>query len=288
MSAVLAVLGAAVLTASLVAGWAREQVLDEQRWTAQSVQVIRDPAVQQLLAEELAAAIVAIPAVQATVEGGPLPPPLAGAALSVLEQRAEETALRALQQASLDEPWAAANRAAHAQVRRWLEGDDLRRVDGELVLDARPALQQLARDLGLPAIAVAAAPSAQLAIADAARYDELRATVRGLQLAASWGLPAAVLLLAGAMLVARRRPLGLLAAGVATIAAGLAVLLGLRDEVRRALIDALADGGTPPAVSNAAWEAAAPALAARGWWALAAGAAISLAAAAWSRASRRA
>lgn len=288
ISALLAVLGAVVLSASMVAGWAREQLLDEDRWTALSVQVIADPAVQELLAERLADAIVAIPAVQQTVRGSPLPGLLQGAALGALERRAEQTALLALQQASLDEPWASANRAAHAQVLRWLAGDDVRRDQGQLVLDARPALQQLARDLGLPAGLLAAAPATSLAIADADRYDELRATVRGLDLAASWGLPLAAALLIAAVLTARRRPLGLLAAGVAIIAAALAVLVALREEVRGALIDALASGGTPPAVSNAVWEAAAPALAERGWWALAVGAGLSLGAAAWSRADRRA
>lgn len=286
ISALLALLGGVLLTAALVAGWTRDLVLKEERWTAVSVAVVQDPAVREIIAEQLADALVASPAVQRRLEGSPIPGVLRSAATGVLRNRAREAAETALERGTFDRAWEESSVIAHGQVIRWLEGTDVERRGDKLILDLRPALRELAEKVNVPPEAAALSPASKIELADADRYDKLRDNVRALELLAGWGIPAALLLLLAATLIPRSKARGLLMTGIALMLSGLAILAALRGEVRDQMITALADGGTSAAVSGAVWDAAAPDLAARGWLTLAAGLLLSGVAAAWIRVRR--
>jgi len=155
-----AVVVAFVATFSL---WANRQALDTDNWTDTSGKLLADHHVQQavgtFLVDQLFANVDVSGQIQALLPKQAAA--LAGPAAGGLHELATRAAPRILASPRVQDAWRAANRAAHRQLVAVVEGGNgnVSIQNGEVVLNLRPLVQELATDVGLSSEQVAAAGS---------------------------------------------------------------------------------------------------------------------------------
>jgi hypothetical protein len=211
-AAVLGVLGCLLALVSVVTVWGRDQVLDTDRYVATVGPLASDPVVQDDVAARVTTAIDArldldrlarrhLPSALAPV-GVPLG--------SALRRVVSDQTTRFVRSEAFAELWVTVNRAAHSRVVAALtgQGPDVVAVDhGRITLDLTPvvaAVRQRLAALGLP---VALLPTTRLVVdlADAGSLVRAQHAVRRLDALALWLPVATVVLLVGAVALARRR-----------------------------------------------------------------------------------
>lgn len=232
------------------AGWTRDQLLDSGTWTATTTAIATDPKVQDDVAAAIAEQIVASADVEAAIREalpgvlGPLAGPLADGATSVV-QRAVVQVVRT--EAFLT-VWDAAVRVAHDEFVADLEGRGRVTSIGPqgLYLDLGAVLGTVRGALdenGITALdgVDLSGVSVRILLVDAPGLDHVRATVSALEVAVVVLPIVALLALIAAVVVARRRWLAFIGAGVGVLI-GVATVLVVEFFGHRRAVDELIGG----------------------------------------------
>lgn len=131
--------------------------------------------------------------------------------------------------------WADAHRSMHAQLLAALSGEQegpLQLVDGQLVLDITPIVDEVRSELarrgfGQAADATVPPDDRRIVVAEAAELAQVQQLYRIAAPLSRWLLVIAALLYLGAILLARRRALMIAITGVAVVVCGSALLLAV-------------------------------------------------------------
>jgi hypothetical protein len=232
---VLVVLGSLLSAACVVAVWARNQVLDTDRYVATVGPLADDPVIRDDVSARVAAAIEDRLDTEALVRrylpkrSAPLVAPIAAA----LDQLVAEQASRYVHSEAFRRLWLAANRVGHEQLVWALTGRDsaaLSARSGRLTLDLTPvvaAVRQRLAEAGLRPVRRLPPTTLVVDLADASTLQKAHSSVRLLDRVAFWLPIASLLLLAGAVALARRRRRALLGALGGLVLAMLSVHLAV-------------------------------------------------------------
>lgn len=282
----LILLAVLVGTLSVFATWAREQLLNTDRWVQTSTELLENPR----LSDEVASYLV--DELDANVDisrelGARLPPelqPLAPAASAAIRQGLDRIAERALQNQKTQDLWARANRTAHERLVDIILGRRTGAVTarrGVVVLDLRSILVQIGRRVGIPDAALRTIP-ASAANVEILRSDELKTAQNAARLlrAGSWILTFLTLgLLSFAVWLARgERRTTMLLAGWGLVVAGVIVLLA-RSLGGQAVVESMVTTASAQQTATITWNIATSLLLTLGWQAVILG--IGVVTAAW-------
>jgi hypothetical protein len=150
----LVVLATVLLLVASMTVWTKRQLLNTDAWTNSATQLLADDQIRGLLASRIADLLNERVDVQAQLEER-LPPraqsaaPAVAAALESATARVVDTFLSTARAQTL---WENINRRAHTAIVNVLEGNDagpISTANGDVVLDLRPMIQQVATRLGI-------------------------------------------------------------------------------------------------------------------------------------------
>lgn len=274
VATLLIVLGTLVAPVALVAAWANVQLTDTDRFVATYAPLAEDPALQSAISAQVVDVIerqVDIPTLTGDVIDGVIDLGTGPAATRALELLKGPTAqgLQTLMATLVDRfvtseafanVWAAALRISHSQLVAALQDDPDAAIalgaDGTIGIQLGPIVDAVKDALEEQGVGFAASiPTVDRTIA-IARFDSLGSVRLGyeLVLAAGLWLPwVAVLLLATAVLTARRRWVALVAAALSL--GGMMLILLAALSVGRMLFDAaLRINGAPADAGGAIYE----------------------------------
>ena len=151
----------AAATVALVLGvfalWVQRQALSTSNWTATSSQLLADPKIEQAVGNYLVTELFTsadVPGELRTVLPAQLAP-LAGPAAGGLQLLADRLVPKLLATPAVQDAWRTANRLAHQELMRILDGGGtvLSTRDGVVTLNLYPLIDELARQVGLQAVA---------------------------------------------------------------------------------------------------------------------------------------
>jgi hypothetical protein len=158
-------LGVAVLlaaaTVALVLGvfalWVQRQALSTNNWTATSSQLLADPKIEQAVGNYLVTELFTsadVPGELRTVLPAQLAP-LAGPAAGGLQLLADRLVPKLLATPAVQDAWRTANRLAHQELMRILDGGGtvVSTRGGVVTLNLYPLIDELAKQVGLQAAA---------------------------------------------------------------------------------------------------------------------------------------
>jgi hypothetical protein len=214
----LAVLGCLLAIVSLVAVWARNQVLDTDRYLKTVSPLASNPVIQDEIAAKVAAAIDQRLDSKALVlrylphRAAPLAAPIGAA----LEQLVETQSSRFVHSDAFQRLWVTLNRSGHDELVQILTGKSSGTVlvdSGRLTLDLTQVVQAVRDRLAQAGLAIVTTlPPITLVVdvADAHGLQTARTAVRWLDRLAFWLPVIALLLLAAAVGLARQRRRALL------------------------------------------------------------------------------
>ncbi len=246
---------------AIFAVWANRQLLDTGYWTDTSTKLVASPPIRDALSGYLTDQLYANVDVAGELRGElpeelkPLAAPAAGALRSLVEKGVNF----ALEQPRVQSLWRTANEIAHAQFVKLIEdrGTVVRTPGGgNVVIDLRPLLGEVAKRVGAPTSVVEKIPP-NVAELRVIRSNNLKTAqnavnaLRGLAVV----LPLLVyLLFALAVYLARgRRRQTLIAVGLAFIAASLVVFI-VRSLAGHAVVNSLASSDSIKPATEAAWS----------------------------------
>lgn len=252
---------ASVLTfLAIFSFWVNRQAMNTDNWVNTSGRLLQNEEIQTQLATFLVTQLYANVDVQAELEKA-LPPQaraLAGPAAGGLRQLAQQAAERVLATPQVQAVWEAANRRAHEQLLKILDGGGsvVETGEGEVTLRLGSLVEQVGQQVGLPGQLAEKLPegAGQLKVLDseqlgtAQRFARL---IRKLPIVLSALL---ILLYAGAICLARgRRRETVRATAFAFIAAGVLALL-VRGFAGTTITDSLAASASVKPAVEATWE----------------------------------
>jgi Short C-terminal domain len=246
---------------AIFALWVNRQALDTGEWTNTSTRLLENAQIRSALSTYLVDQLYANVDVAAELKS--LAPkdlkPLAGPAAGGLREVLAQAAQQALKLQRVQNAWRDANRVAHRQFVAVIEGrkQGVVRVNrGEVTLDLRPLVNDLANRVGLGDVAGSKLPAAAgrlrvLRSNQIATAQRIARALRGLVVILLVLVPA---LYAAAVVLARgRRRRMLMAIGFCFIAAGVVVLVA-RGLAGDAVVSALSRNGTARPAADAAWS----------------------------------
>ena len=251
---------------SLFAIWLNRQVLNTDNWTQTSSEMLADPVIRDQVAVSLVDELYSNVDVTEEIRTAlpprfqPLAAPAAGALRTFAERAAKETLARPLAQ----QAWEVANRRAHVRMLQVLDGgtENVSTTNGEVVLDLKGLLTQLAGRLGLGGRLAAAVPpgAAQITVVKSDQLATAQDVAKGVRHLPLLLVGLSLGLFLGALLVApanrrttvRGYGIGLIAAGAGGLAA--ASLAG------DALVSSLASTASTEPVVEHVWAIATPLL----------------------------
>jgi hypothetical protein len=256
---VLLVLATVLTVLAIFALWVNRQALDTNEWTRTSTRLLQDARVRSALSTYLVDQLYAN--VDVAGELRSLAPkdlkPLAGPAAGGLRDLLAQGADQLLQLPRVQDAWRQANRVAHKEFVAVVEGKKQGAVtvnQGEVALDLRPLVNDLAQRVGIGDVANKLPPAA--AHLRVLRSDQIKTVQRFVR--ALKGLVVILLILvpalyaAAVVLAAGRRRQVLMAIGFCFIAAGLVVLI-VRGLAGDYVVSALTNTGTDRPAAHAAW-----------------------------------
>ena len=280
---------AGVLTLlAILSTWVDRQVFDNQEWGDTSLELLQDPEIRQQVAnfavDELYANVDVEGQLRQNLDkvnedlGEVLAGPLAGFG----RQGADELALRALESEQIQSLWRDANMAAHKTLVDLIEdrGEIVRTTDGQVTLQLKPLIVEIADQVGLGKQARDKIPESvgEIEIVDSDEIEQVQTVAR---LIHGTALVTAILAIALIALAVYLSPgyrwLTLLWIVVALIVVALLVLV-IRSVAGNVLIPELATPDVEPAAHNA-WNIATELLKSIAWTVI--WAAVALLALAW-------
>jgi uncharacterized membrane protein len=239
--------------------WVNRQALNTDDWTGTSTKLLENKKIQTALSTYLVDELYANVDVQAQLAQR-LPPQLqslAGPAASGLHSLANQVALKTLQAPKTQEFWRNANRAAHIQLLRVVNGGSgaLSTSGGNVTLDLNALVAQISSGLGVGSKLADKLPASvgQLTILKSNQLGTAQDVAHGIKGLVVF-LVALVLILYGvAVYLARdRRRKTLRAVGIGFVVAGIAALIA-RNLAGHEVVNALAQNATIKPASNAVW-----------------------------------
>ncbi len=267
------VLAAVIMLVTAANVWVDRAALNTDNWVDASDQLLAEPTIREAISVYVVDQLYTNVDVSAQL-GGLLPANLSGlsgALASALRNPATDAVDRLLATDQVATIWTDANRVAHQTIVNILEDDT--RVDalstsnGNVTLDVRQIVVQLAADLGLPGAVVDRIPAdaGQITIIQSSKLDSLQTAVTFVQWA-SWLLFFVVIgLYAGAIFLADGwRRVATRAAGLSILIVGLLILAGLRFGGSRLLDTAVQKQSNRPA-AEAVWKIGSQLLRDIGW-----------------------
>jgi hypothetical protein len=250
---ILLVLATLLWTVGIVSVWAQRQMLDTQNWVQTSDRLLENEQIREALSTAILQRVYASAPVETRLRES-LPPnlqPLAGPLAAALREVANRNAPKVLGTAAAQTAWEKANRAAHTQLVRVLDGDVAR--GGTVTLNLHDLIAQVAAGTGLPA-GVADRLPANLQQLQVLKTDKIEGAQKALHTAKTLVIVlivVTVLLMAGAIALSTDRRRTVVACGGCVIFAGVAVL-ALRRVGGDAAVNALAEApNARPAVKAA-------------------------------------
>jgi hypothetical protein len=257
---------------AIFAVWANRQLLDNGYWASTNTKLIESPPIREAVSGYLTEQIYANVDVAGELkkelpsELRPLASPAAGALKDVVQKGINLL----LERPRVQELWSKANSIAHAEFVRLIEnkgGVVKLPGGGEVVLDLRPMLGEVAEKVGAPASLVEKIPPnvAQLRIV---KSDQLKTMQDAVNLLRSLALVLPLLVVAMfalAVYLARgRRRQTLIEVGAAFVGAGLAVVV-VRGIAGSKVVDSLASTEAVRPAAQAAWSIGTSVLADVAW-----------------------
>ena len=235
LAMVLIVVASLLLPLAAITVWVRNLMLNTDRYVETVRPLAHDPAVQEAVATRVGGALIANLDLQQRAQAA-LPERakfLAAPIASGAQRLVHDTALRIVETQQFQTLWDRANERAHDQVVAALTGRDSDRIvndNGKVVLRLGPLAAEVAQQLqhvglGLPSTVDASRMDVRFVLIDSADLQSVQDYVKILD-SLAWVLPIlALLLYAGAVLVAVDRRVALKRVGIgATIAMVLAVV----------------------------------------------------------------
>ncbi len=244
-----------------IAVWVQRQVLDTDTWTETSSKLLEKKVVRDTVATFLVDQLYANVDVSRQLQGAlpegtkGLSGPLAGGLRSLAERQAGA----ALAQPTVQNLWEQSNRAAHAQLVDFLEGDGdaLSANQGEVTLDLRILVRRVGERVGLHNLDQRLPQSAaEIEIANSDQLDTAQDAVVVLK-----GLTATTIVLALLLyglhigLADGRRRKAIRQVGLSLIGVGIAVL-ALRQLGGRVVVDSLVDTASVEPAAKETWSVA--------------------------------
>lgn len=240
--------------------WINRQAMNTDNWVNTSDKLLQNEAIQSQLATFLVAQLYANVDVQAELEKV-LPPQaeaLAGPAAGGLRQLGQQVAERALATPQVQGLWETANRAAHEQLLKILDGGGsiVETGEGEVTLQLGTLVEQVGEQVGVPGQLSEKLPedAGELKILDSEQLgtaQRIAKLIRKLPIVLTALL---IALYAGAIFLARgRRRETVRGTGFAFIVAGVLALL-VRGFAGTTITDSLAGSESVRPAVEAAWE----------------------------------
>src|SRR5262245_11957427 len=245
----LVVLAMILVIACSLTIWVQRQALDTDNWVDLSTELLQDDEVRALVADRLVDELYAKTNVEGSIERA-LPPRLEGLAApaaGLVRQAATDAADALLQRPAIQQLWAEINRRAHSQLVAILRDEQATRGaltarEGEVVLNLRPLVEQLAQQLGL---SVALPPTTGVyVLANSDQLSAAQTAVQAIDALSILAIIAVVVLLVVAVYLAsgfRRQTLRGIGAGLIFIGVLLLVVSKL---VGNAIVDDLTSDAT--------------------------------------------
>ncbi|MFB6521634.1 hypothetical protein [Streptomyces sp. NPDC056401] len=261
LAALLIVLGCVLAPLGIVAAWAADEVGDTDRYVATVAPLASDPAVQDAVANRVTDALMtridlasllsdAAPEERPLLEKalGKLGDSLDGAVRSFVHDKARAVAASD----AFATIWTEANRKIHASVDKALTGSGggaVRLEDDTVTLDLGPVVdlvKQRLVDEGMQAAGRIPEIHTDFTLVRSEEIGKVKTYVRLLQITGNWLPVLAVLLVAGGVLLSRRRRRALVAGALGVAVATGLLGIGLR-VFRVVYLDALPAGVSPEA-----------------------------------------
>ncbi len=254
------VLTTILATVAIFAVWANRQLLNTDNWTETSTELLQNQQIRDQTATYLTDQLYANVDVQGEIQGflpkelQPLAAPAAGAVRNVVD----DVAGKALQNPTVQQAWADANRTAHQGLVNVVEDKGTyTSINGDTVnLDLTPILVAIAARVGLPQAVQSKIPpdAAKVQILKSDQLSTAQSVVKGLK-ASDWFLRLLVVLGFGlAIWLAKgRRAQALMASGIGLVVAGLAALT-IRSIAGGTVVDDLATTEAVRPAATAAWD----------------------------------
>jgi hypothetical protein len=268
---VLVILASVLAFLAIFTSWIDRQALSTDHWVDTSGRLLEDKAISDALATYSVDQLYANVDVAANLKKR-LPPdlqPVASPAAAGIREFATKAAQQAFQSPRVQTLWQQSNRVAHSQLVSILKGNNnvVSSQNGQVVLDLRPIIFQLADRIGLKKQAKQAISTGeekgvlkpgfgQLHVADSEQLDNARTVTKVLQGLAWFFMIATLALFALAAWLARgRRWVVVLGYGLGLIAAGVAAI-AVRSIAKGFVVDTLATTESAKVPAEHAWDIA--------------------------------
>jgi hypothetical protein len=187
----LVVLGTVLLLISVLAVWVNRLALQTDNWVATSDELLQDDEIRAVLAarltDELYSSVDVAEQLQAILP--PAADPLAGPAAAGLREFTERRANIFLARPRVVAAWSEANRVAHEQFVRIVEGESvaIQTEGGNVVLVLRPLLADLSTQVGLGEVAGRLpADAGSIVIMEDDQLDAVQTLMSILDVVATW------------------------------------------------------------------------------------------------------
>jgi hypothetical protein len=246
---------------AIFTSWVDRQALDTNEWVDTSSKLLEDPLISDAVASYAVNELYADVDVPRLLKKR-LPrdlQPISGPVAAGARQFATQAAEHALQTPQMQQLWKDSNRVAHAELVSVLKGNNAYVAlspNGDVVLELRPIVLQVAAQLGLEKQAAASLP-ADVGNLRVARYEQLGTarTVTRLIQGFAWFFTFGSLALFGlaAYLDSGRRWMALLGYGLGLVAAGLAAI-AVRAALKGPFVDSLTTTEVAKAPAQHVWD----------------------------------
>jgi Short C-terminal domain len=260
--AVLLVAASVFLFVGIFSVWVNRQALNTENWVNTSSKLLENEQVQEQVATYLVNQLYANVDVEAELKEA-LPPQakaLAGPAAGGLRQLAQQVAERALTTPQVQAIWADANRAAHEQLLKVINGGGavVSTEEGEVTLHLGTLVTQIGSQTGLPGTLTEKLPpeAGTLTVLDSQQLSTTQKIAKAIRRLPIVLIALVILLYGGAIYLARgRRREAVRAMGFGFIVTGVLVLL-LRNFAGTNVVDSLASTASIKPAAEATWDIA--------------------------------
>ena len=251
---------ATVLTfVAIFSFWVNRQAMNTDNWVDTSSKLLENEEVQAQLSSYLVTQLYANVDVEAELRKA-LPPEaaaLAGPAAGGLRQLAQQVAERALTTAAVQMIWSEANRAAHEQLLKVINGGGIVSTsEGEVTLQLGDVVAAVGEQAGVPADLIAKLPegAGELKVLDSEQLSTSQKAAKAIRKLPTVLTALLILLYGGAIYLARgRRREAVRGAGFGFIVAGVLALL-LRELAGGHITDALTKTAAVEPAAEASWS----------------------------------
>ncbi len=258
--AALLVAAAVLLFVGIFSVWVNRQVMNTDNWVNTSSKLLEDEEIQEQIATFLVTQLYANVDVETELKEA-LPPQaaaLAGPAAGGLRQLAQQVGEKALTTPAVQAIWAEANRAAHEQLLKVVNGGGaaVSTEEGEVTLQLGKLVTQIANQIGLPSDLTSKLPpdAGELTILESQQLSTTQKVAKAIRRLPVVLTALLILLYAAALyLAAGRRRETLRTVGFSFVAVGVVALL-LRRFAGNNVVDSLAATASVKPAAEAAWD----------------------------------